>query len=400
MAHLVPHARRCDTGRQADSSSRPSSSYHPGLPKPSSPAPYIPPRPTSDYIAPSMHYSSQSSSPRPYSQPPNNQLGSLSLGGDATRDWQHHGQNGQAGPSRWEQPRHGSAYDAHPGGSGNASVSPRLVRPRHSRLRHSQLQESDRSITPYYLSRHLFPPNLVTAHADTLQQPPLRIPSPSHYPQPISPTPVGNYPPQYTAYPTAMTHPPRAPPTPVAPAAGPGPALVAFIPTVDSLRAALPNLDSKSEYDRLLFSQDVLRVLDRHLYPNGSPTDFLSPETTPSAARLPQDLEHLLNVAIPIIISFTSHPSLQISALASYLKGKLLASGACPDFLPRDQRQAFKDFEVAARSGDSRGWFRLGRDYEGVGDLGRARECFERGRAKGDCESTYVSTVFLRRMPS
>lgn len=192
-----------------------------------------------------------------------------------------------------------------------------------------------------------------------------------------------------------MTHAPRTlPPPSNAPpsSAGLQPPLVAPTPTVDALRAILPSLDSQSDFDRLFFAQDVLRVLDRHLYPSGSPTDFISPESTPSAARLPEALDSLLNVAIPIIISFTSHQSTQISSLANYLRGKLLASGACPDFLPRDRRQAFKDFETAARGGDARGWFRLGRDYEGVGDLGRARECFERGRSRGDCESTYVSS--------
>ncbi len=42
----------------------------------------------------------------------------------------------------------------------------------------------------------------------------------------------------------------------------------------------------------------------------------------------------------------------------------------------RDARQAFKDFESAARGGEVRGWFRLGRDYETVGDLGRAKDYF------------------------
>ena len=42
----------------------------------------------------------------------------------------------------------------------------------------------------------------------------------------------------------------------------------------------------------------------------------------------------------------------------------------------RDARQAFKDFESAARGGEVRGWFRLGPDYETVGDLGRAKDYF------------------------
>ena len=42
-----------------------------------------------------------------------------------------------------------------------------------------------------------------------------------------------------------------------------------------------------------------------------------------------------------------------------------------------------------------RGWFRLGRDYETVGDIGRANDCFERGENRGDCECTYVSCFIV-----
>lgn len=107
--------------------------------------------------------------------------------------------------------------------------------------------------------------------------------------------------------------------------------------------------------------------------------------------NLPDSLKDLVNQAVPIIISYTNHIHTNISALAIYLKAKLLSTGICPDFLPRDPRQAFKDFESAARGGEIRGWYRLGRDYEGVGDMTRARDCFERGVKRNDCESTYVS---------
>ena len=99
----------------------------------------------------------------------------------------------------------------------------------------------------------------------------------------------------------------------------------------------------------------------------------------------------LLDIAIPIIISGQGDPT--VGPLCLYLKAKLSSSGSCPDYLPRDPRLAFKEFENAARGGESRGWFRLGRDYEGVGDLNRARDCFDRGVKRGDCESTYVSEV-------
>jgi TPR repeat protein len=107
--------------------------------------------------------------------------------------------------------------------------------------------------------------------------------------------------------------------------------------------------------------------------------------------ELPFDVNELVGVAVPIIISTTSHPSTSLAATALYLRAKLLSTGGCPDLLPKDQRQAFRDFEAAAKSGEARAWFRLGRDYEGFGDSGRARECFDKGKNKGDCECTYVS---------
>ena len=64
--------------------------------------------------------------------------------------------------------------------------------------------------------------------------------------------------------------------------------------------------------------------------------------------------------------------------------------------LPRDPRQAFKEFENAARFGEYRGWFRLGRDYESVGDVKRARDCLARGVKRQDCESIYVSCDLYR----
>ncbi|KAK4687125.1 uncharacterized protein P7C73_g2982, partial [Tremellales sp. Uapishka_1] len=169
-----------------------------------------------------------------------------------------------------------------------------------------------------------------------------------------------------------------------------GPPITHPLPTTTSLLASAPSLDSGSDADKLAWAQDVLRVHERHLYPSGPPSDLTSPpQSPPSKAHVPAALMDLLDQAIPIIISSTSLRDPSLAALASYLKAKLLASGSCAEYLPRDPRQAFKDFESAARGGEVRGWFRLGRDYEGVGDTGRAKDCFERGRNKGDGECTY-----------
>lgn len=127
------------------------------------------------------------------------------------------------------------------------------------------------------------------------------------------------------------------------------------------------------------------------MYPTGQPTDFCADSPPASTANVPKGVLDLLDGAVPIIVSFTSHKNVELGAVASYLKARLLSTGCAPDYLPRDPRQAFKEFESAARNGEVRGWFRLGRDYEGVGDLVRAKDCFERGVKRNDCECTYVS---------
>lgn len=171
------------------------------------------------------------------------------------------------------------------------------------------------------------------------------------------------------------------------------PPTTAPFPTVDTLRNDLPNLEYKADIDQLTWTQDVVRLLDRLIDKAG--LTGLTPSDTsavPAPPRIPSALKELSDRAVPVIISYTSHTDRQISALACYLRGRLLATGVCDDYLPRDPRQAFKDFEAAAKGGEPRGWYRLGRDYETVGDKVRARECFQRGQSKGDCDSIYVSS--------
>jgi hypothetical protein len=165
-------------------------------------------------------------------------------------------------------------------------------------------------------------------------------------------------------------------------------------PTLDSLDVASDTLHNLPDGDKLGWAQDVVRLLEKYLFPAGQPTDFCADGPLPSG-NVPRGVYDLLDGAVPVIISYSTHSTPRLAALAGYLKAKLLASGAAPDFLPKDPRQAFKDFEDAARAGEVRGWFRLGRDYEGVGDLGRAKDCFERGVKRGDCECTYVSENLL-----
>ncbi|WVQ98542.1 hypothetical protein IAU59_005668 [Kwoniella sp. CBS 9459] len=164
------------------------------------------------------------------------------------------------------------------------------------------------------------------------------------------------------------------------------------LPTVEGLQAASSTLDSAEDWDQVSWAQDILRVVDRQVNPSGgggSPTDFTHPDSPALNLQLPSALKGLLEMAVPIIIVVSTSPNTRAAALACYLKAKLQASGLCDDMLPKNQRQAFKDFEAAARGGEVRGWFRLGRDYEGVNDLQRAKDCYERGIKRGDCECTY-----------
>ncbi|KAK6902667.1 hypothetical protein I203_107925 [Kwoniella mangroviensis CBS 8507] len=164
------------------------------------------------------------------------------------------------------------------------------------------------------------------------------------------------------------------------------------LPTIEGLQSSAATLDTAEDMDQVLWAQDVLRLVDRQLTPSGGggPTDFTHSDSSPAnISKLSPSLKDLLENAVPIIIVVSTSPNTKASALALYLKAKLQSSGICQEMLPRNQRLAFKDFENAARNGETRGWFRLGRDYEGVNDLSRAKDCYERGMKRGDCECTY-----------
>ncbi|ORX39669.1 hypothetical protein BD324DRAFT_226097 [Kockovaella imperatae] len=168
-------------------------------------------------------------------------------------------------------------------------------------------------------------------------------------------------------------------------AASTAPPITHPFPTLESLKASSGNLEHQSDAEKIAWAQDVYRVVERQT----RPVHLSTSSETPKPRKVSGSLTVLLNLALPIIISSTSHSDREISALASYLKGIFSSTGLCPDYLPRDPRQAFKEFESAARGGETRGWFMLGRDYESVGDEGRARDCLDRGVKKGDTECNY-----------
>ena len=91
--------------------------------------------------------------------------------------------------------------------------------------------------------------------------------------------------------------------------------------------------------------------------------------------------------AISIIIRNASSPHPEPEAL--YLRGDLQASGAFPTYLVKNLKEAFNDFELSARMGWAPSWFRIGRDYEVLGDLTRARDAYDRGVHAGDVGCIY-----------
>ncbi|XAO24195.1 hypothetical protein I312_102989 [Cryptococcus bacillisporus CA1280] len=161
-------------------------------------------------------------------------------------------------------------------------------------------------------------------------------------------------------------------------------------PTAESLTQASAKLDSWADAHQIAWAQDVLRLVERHWQQNSNADHFEQPSSPPSVTqRLSVTLQHLLDIAAPIIIVLSDSDIKAHASLGLYLKGKLLSSGACPAVLPKDKRQSFEDFEKAARMGEKRAWHRLGKDYEGVNDLARAGDCYDRGARAGDCESAF-----------
>jgi hypothetical protein len=192
---------------------------------------------------------------------------------------------------------------------------------------------------------------------------------------------------------------PRSPPaaeTMFVPAADPelNPGIAMTLPTATSLTAAMGQIDYFTDGDKLHWAQDVVRLLDKpwRLARSNKAVSVGQPTPPQIVAIYP-----LVCSAVAIVISMLDCPIPSLAAAAYYIRGHLLSTGNVPDDLElgmsRDARQAFKDFERAARGGEVRGWFRLGRDYEVCGEMERAKNCYEKGVAKGDGECLYVSVV-------
>lgn len=75
--------------------------------------------------------------------------------------------------------------------------------------------------------------------------------------------------------------------------------------------------------------------------------------------------------------------------LALFTRGDLRASGIFANYYPKDPKNAFNDFELSGRMGYAPSWFRVGRDYETMGDPVRALDAYGRGQANGDVGCLY-----------
>lgn len=198
------------------------------------------------------------------------------------------------------------------------------------------------------------------------------------------PLPASPRPPHPAQYPLQVQHSPpmQHHPPPRAQSQSAVPSLTAPIPTVQSLSTALPTIQQPAHDPplKLAWARDVLLLVDRTQHPTA--TDI---PAGPVTITDPQ-LQRLVSTAVPLVqqLAAINHQPLPLFvAEAIYLRATLESSGAYPDRIPHNPRQAFRDFETAARAGYAAAWFRLGRDYENFNDVVHAKDCFERGAKMG-----------------
>ncbi|KAL0579576.1 hypothetical protein V5O48_002414 [Marasmius crinis-equi] len=184
------------------------------------------------------------------------------------------------------------------------------------------------------------------------------------------------------------------------PPAGPTPSQLTIpLPTVTSLITSIDTIQRAPPATQIQWCRDVLFLVDKaaattaalaSTYPNSSSSSSTEPPSGPVTIDDAQ-LARLAQVAVPIVLQMASQAPASGSmsgipphvAEALYHRACLTSSGAFPEHIKQNPRQAFRDFESAARGGHGRAWFRIGRDYESFGDLVHAKECFERGVKNG-----------------
>ncbi|UZJ57052.1 hypothetical protein CBS101457_006372 [Exobasidium rhododendri] len=150
-----------------------------------------------------------------------------------------------------------------------------------------------------------------------------------------------------------------------------------------SLNVVLPDLDalgqirerawaSGSEKRKLAWCKEVIKYVER----KSEGTKISEPT-----------LIRYIDESMGCINRIASSQSPLVESL--YLRGDLLASGAFPTYHRKNPKAAFNDFELSARMGYAPSWFRIGRDYELLEDVVRARDAYERGCAVKDVGCIY-----------
>jgi TPR repeat protein len=124
---------------------------------------------------------------------------------------------------------------------------------------------------------------------------------------------------------------------------------------------------------RIIWAERVLRLTDRHRLRQCMLTG------SPSAA-LPLPLYELEQDALDLVRSATIPH-------ATFIRGLLHEFGKNGERL--DRQEAFRLFKQAASEGFPRADYRLGLQFEKVGEMRRACACYERGAAKDDAACLY-----------
>ena len=173
------------------------------------------------------------------------------------------------------------------------------------------------------------------------------------------------------------------------------PSLTAPLPTISSLIAALPSVQTPNNTpaSKIAWCRDVVGLVDR-LYVIPNQTGSADPPSGPIHVA-DQELNRLVEIAVPMVLQYANpNPVPQQLpphvAEAIYLRAKFVSSGGYPQFIPQNPRMAFRDYERAARAGYATAWFKLGRDYENFGDSQHAKDCYERGIRNNNESCLYV----------
>lgn len=170
------------------------------------------------------------------------------------------------------------------------------------------------------------------------------------------------------------------------------PSIVINLPDLQELIATKDTLTDPNQ--QLEWSKNVLGFVERRertLTVTGIPFDRRNHE---EEAKISPLVDHAVQIILTLAASTNSTPK-PVLIEALYLRADMTSSGAYSDHRPRDPRAAFRDFEASAKGGWAPSWFRIGREYEQVPDIGRAIDAYHRGVKANDCSSLYVSLIFL-----